>query len=71
MDVTGRDGQETSVVCIISQPHGISPTKKDREDMQIISSQLFFHTYFLMVRFGPIGHLKQRICRYERSPGHS
>ena len=53
-------GRKLLWCAIISQPHGISPTKKDREDMQIISSQPFFHNGFLMARFRPIGHLERR-----------
>lgn len=53
-------GRKLLWCAIISQPHGISPTKKDREDMQIISSQPFFHNGFLMVRFRSIGHLERR-----------
>lgn len=58
MDVT--DGQKTSVVCHHFAAPWISPTKKDREDMQIISSQPFFHNGFLMARCRPIGHLERR-----------
>lgn len=53
-------GRKLLWYAIISQPHGISPTKKDREDMQIISSQPFFHNGFLMARCRPIGHLERR-----------
>ena len=59
MDATGRSGNFRGVPSLRS-PHGISPTKKDREDMQIISSRSFFHNDFLMARCRPIGHPERK-----------
>lgn len=59
MDVTGWAGNFQGVPSFRS-PMEFLPPKKDREDMQIISSQPFFHNDFLMVRCRPIGHLKRR-----------
>jgi hypothetical protein len=70
MDVTRWAGNFQGVPSL-RIPMEFLPQKKDLEDMQIISSQPFFHNYFLMARCRPTGHLEQRMCRYERSLGHS
>lgn len=44
----------------LRSPMEFLPPKKDREDMQIISSQPFFHNDFLMARCRPIGHPERR-----------
>lgn len=59
MDVTRWAGNFQSVPSLRS-PMEFLPPKKDREDMQIISSQPFFHNDFLMARCRPIGHPERR-----------
>ena len=59
MNVTGWAGNFQGVPSLRS-PMEFLPLKKDREDMQIISSQPFFHNDFLMARCRPIGHPERR-----------